>query len=102
MILQWVKPIYSCRGETFVVPLVDRPHVIFLLARASCSRILSKFACFAMEGSHRRLKRMLRNSGGLSLLRGRLGLLWMTTPLMTVSAARDGIPPSGACAAKGP
>ena len=25
-----------------------------------------------MEGSHRRLKRMLRNSGGLSLLRGRL------------------------------
>ena len=36
-------------------------------------RILSKFSCFAMEGSHRRLKRMLRNSGGLSLLRGRLG-----------------------------
>ena len=35
-------------------------------------RILSKFSCFAMEGSHRRLKRMLRNSGGLSLLRGRL------------------------------
>ena len=33
-------------------------------------RILSKFSCFAMEGSHRRLKRMLRNSGGLSLLRG--------------------------------
>ena len=25
-------------------------------------RILTKFACFAMEGSHRRLKRMLRNS----------------------------------------
>ena len=37
-------------------------------------RILSKFSCFAMEGSHRRLKRMLRNSGGLSLLRGRLGV----------------------------
>ena len=32
--------------------------------------ILSKFACFAMEGSHRRLKCLLRNSGGLSLLRG--------------------------------
>ena len=27
-----------------------------------------------MKGSHRRLKRMLRNSGGLSLLRGRLGV----------------------------
>ena len=37
-------------------------------------RILSKFSCFAMEGSHRRLKRMLRNSGGLSLLRGRRGV----------------------------
>ena len=37
-------------------------------------RILSKFSCFAMEGSHRRLKRMLRNSEGLSLLRGRLGV----------------------------
>ena len=37
-------------------------------------RMLSKFSCFAMEGSHRRLKRMLRNSGGLSLLRGRLGV----------------------------
>ena len=37
-------------------------------------RTLSKFSCFALEGSHRRLKRMLRNSGGLSLLRGRLGV----------------------------
>ena len=35
-------------------------------------RIVSKFSCFAMEGSHRRLKRMLHNSGGLSLHRGRL------------------------------
>ena len=37
-------------------------------------RILSKFSCFAIEGTHPRLKRMLRNTGGLSLLRGRLGL----------------------------
>ena len=37
-------------------------------------RILSKFSYFAMEGTHRRLKRMLRNSGGLSLLQGRLGV----------------------------
>ena len=37
-------------------------------------RILSKFSRLAMEGSHRRLKRMSRNSGGLSLLRGRLGV----------------------------
>ena len=36
--------------------------------------ILSKFSCFAMEGSQRRLKRILRYSGGLSLLRGRLGV----------------------------
>ena len=38
-------------------------------------RILPKFSCFAMEGSHRRLKRTLRNSAGLSLLQGRLGVL---------------------------
>ena len=36
--------------------------------------ILSNFSCFAMEGSHRRLKRMLRSSGSLSLLQGRLGV----------------------------
>ena len=36
-------------------------------------QILSKFSCVAMEGGHRRLKRMLRNGGCLSLLRGRLG-----------------------------
>ena len=36
--------------------------------------ILSKFSCFVIEGSHRRLKRMLRNNGGLSLLQGRLGV----------------------------
>ena len=35
---------------------------------------LVNFHCFTMEGSHRKLKRMLRNSGGLSLLRGRLGV----------------------------
>ena len=37
-------------------------------------RFLSKICYFAMEGSHRRLKRMLRKSGGLSLLLGRLGV----------------------------
>ena len=37
-------------------------------------RILSKFSCFAMEGSHRGPKGMVRNSGGLSLLRGRSGV----------------------------
>ena len=36
--------------------------------------ILSKFSCFAMEGNQRRVKRMLRNSRGLSLLRGGLGV----------------------------
>ena len=37
-------------------------------------RMLSKFCCFAMEGSHRRLKRMLHNNGGLSLLWRKLGV----------------------------
>ena len=37
-------------------------------------RILSKLACFAMEGSYWRLKCMLRNNAGLSLRRGRLGV----------------------------
>ena len=37
-------------------------------------RTLSRFACFGVEGSHRRLKRMLRNSGGVSALKGRGGL----------------------------
>ena len=37
-------------------------------------RILSRFSCLAMEGSHCRPKHMLRNSGGLSLMRGRLGV----------------------------
>ena len=46
-------------------------HMYFF---ASQWRNLSQFSCFTMEGSHRRLKRMLRNSGGLSLLRGRLGV----------------------------
>ena len=41
---------------------------------ASKWRILSKFSCFAMECSCCRLKRMLRNSGGLNLVRGRLGV----------------------------
>ena len=34
---------------------------------ARICRILSKCSCFAMEGSHRRLKRMLRNSEGLGV-----------------------------------
>ena len=37
-------------------------------------RNLSKFSCFAMKGIHRRLKHLLRNSRGLSLLRGRVGV----------------------------
>ena len=37
-------------------------------------RILSKFSCSAMERSHRRLKRILRSTGGLSLLQRRRGV----------------------------
>ena len=60
-------------------------------------RILSKFACFAMEGCHWRLRRMLRNSGGLRLLRGWLALQ-VVEENHTVDDTlrlRDGIPPSG-------
>ena len=60
--LQWGKPLWTHLW-------ID--HVYYF---AKKWRILSKFSCFAMEGSHRALKRMLRNSGGLSLLRGRLGV----------------------------
>ena len=35
---------------------------------------IAKCSCFALEGSHVRLKRLLRNSGGVSLLNNRLGL----------------------------
>ena len=41
---------------------------------AKKGRILSKLFWFAMEGSHRMLKRMLRTSVGRSPLRGRLGV----------------------------
>ena len=44
-------------------------HMYFLAPKW---RILSKFSCLVMEGSHRRLKRMPHNSGGVSLLSGRL------------------------------
>ena len=35
---------------------------------------IAKFSCFALEGSHVRLRRLLTNSGGVSLLKGRSGL----------------------------
>ena len=35
---------------------------------------IARFSCFALEGSHVRLKRLLRNSGGVSLLNDRSGL----------------------------
>ena len=44
-------------------------HMYFF---ASQWRNVSQFLCFTMEGNHRRLKRMLRNKGGLCLLPGRL------------------------------
>ena len=62
LVLQWPKLLWSHLW-------IDHMHFF-----ARKWRILSKFSCFAMGGSHCRLKRMLRNSGGLSLLRGRLGV----------------------------
>ena len=35
---------------------------------------LARLSCFSLEGSHVTLKRMLRNSGGVSLLHDKLGL----------------------------
>ena len=62
LLLEWPKLLWSHLW-------ID--HMYFF---ASQWRNLSQFSCFTMEGSHCRLKRMLRNSGGLSLLRGRLGV----------------------------
>ena len=45
-------------------------HHMYFFARHW--RNFSKFSCFAMKDDHCSLKRTLRNSGGLSLLRGRL------------------------------
>ena len=56
-------------GQTSVDASLDPPHVFFF---AKKRQILSKFTCFAMEGSHWRQKCMLRNSGGLSLRKGTL------------------------------
>ena len=60
--LQWPKLLWSYLWSD---------HMYFFARKW---RILSKYSCFAMEGSHRRLKRMVCNSGGLSLLRGHLGV----------------------------
>ena len=62
LVLQWPKPLWLRLW-------ID--HMYFFARKW---RILSKISCFAMEGSHHRLKCMLRNRGGLSLLRGRLGV----------------------------
>ena len=62
LLLEWPKLLWSHLW-------ID--HMYFFVRQW---RTLSKFSCFAMEGSHRRLKRMWRNSGGLSLLRGCLGV----------------------------
>ena len=61
-VLQWPKLLWSH---------VWIDHINFFARKC---RILSKISCFPMEGGHRRVKRMLRNSAGLSLLRGLLGV----------------------------
>ena len=62
LVLQWPKLLWSQL-------LID--HLYFFARKW---RVLSHVSCFAMEVSHPRLKCMLRNSGGLSLLRGCLGV----------------------------
>ena len=62
LLLQWRKLFWS---HLWI-------HHRYFFARKET--ILLNFSCFAMEVSRLRLKRMLYNSGGLSLLRGRLGV----------------------------
>ena len=56
ILLQWGKSLWSHLW-------IDHMYFFARQGRPFC-----KLACFAMEGSHRRLKCMVRNSGGLSLL----------------------------------
>jgi hypothetical protein len=58
----------------FSIVLWSHLWVDHLYAFARKWRTLARFACFVVEGSHRRLKRMLRNSGGVGMLRGKSGL----------------------------
>ena len=62
LVFQWPKLLWShlC---------ID--HMYFF---ARNRRILSKFSCFAMEGGHRPLQRLLRNGGGRRLQHGRLAV----------------------------
>ena len=63
LVLQWPK---LPRSQMWI-------HHMYFFTRKW--RILPKFpCCHAMEGSHCRPKRMLRNSGGVRLLRGRRGV----------------------------
>ena len=62
LLLEWPKLLWS------------RLWIDHMYCFARQWRTLSKFSCFAMEGSHRRLKSMLRKSGGPGLLPGRLGV----------------------------
>ena len=58
----------------FSIVLWSHLWIDHLYAFARKWRTVARFACFVVEGSHRRLKRMLRNSGGVGLLRGKSGL----------------------------
>ena len=63
-------------GKAHLVPQLLWSHwwIDHMYFSARKWTILSKFSCSAMESSHCRLKRMLLNSKGLSLLRGHLGV----------------------------
>ena len=77
--VEWLRDCSIPMGKAHLVLLCNRvPQSHFWIANmhffARKWRILSKFSCFAMEGSRRRLKCMLRNNGGLSLLCCHLGV----------------------------
>ena len=59
----------ECRKTLWTHMWVD--HMYAYVARWGT---IAKFSCFALEGSNVRLKRLLRHSGGVSLLNDRLGL----------------------------
>ena len=92
LVLQWPKLLWSHLWTD---------HMYFF---AHKWRFLSTFSCFAMEGSHRGLKRMPRDSGSLSLLRGCLGVQVVVdkhTPQLRASVERGGMLPRGPCVDKG-
>ena len=62
-----------------IVDLYGMPHAAYMWVHHMYAYVarwgtIARFSCFALEGSHVRLRRLLRNSGRVSLLNDRSGL----------------------------